>query len=193
MNIYELQEIYKKDKLFVNYHSSAESELNQLSLLLHKYEKSDEHSKLNMMYSLSCLRTQVADTAWIYLIYQCKKLIDKSESKEIIISNESEQYKDCIAYMVENDKKLRNFIIFPEVLDGLSSLNFEKKRISSESFMDDIFDMMLESLHHITVIQKRIKDFVQFSNFCEKYQIEQSLFDFISSDHISEQSAKKRL
>lgn len=71
MDIYELQEIYKKDKLFVSYHSSAESELNQLSLLLQKYEESDEHSKLNMMYSLSCLRTQVADTAWIYLIYQC--------------------------------------------------------------------------------------------------------------------------
>ena len=75
----------------------------------------------------------------------------------------------------------------------MSSLNFEKKRISSESFIDDIFDMMLESFHHIIVIQKRIKDFVQFSTFCEKYQIEQSLFDLISSEHISEQSAKKRL
>jgi len=195
MDIYELQEIYKKDKLFVSYHSLAESDLNQLSLLLQKYKESDDRSKHAIVYPLEQLKSQVAETAWIYFIYQCKKLIDESQSKEMLISNKSNQYKDCIAYVVENDKKRNNFIVFPEILDSLNltSLAFEKKNINAESFTDDIFDMMLESFLHVSVIKKRIEGFVKFSTFCEKYQIEQSLFNLISTANIPEQSAKKRL
>lgn len=195
MDIYELQEIYKKDKLFVSYHSLAESDLNQLSLLLQKYKESDDRSKHAIVYPLEQLKSQVAETAWIYFIYQCKKLIDESQSKEMLISNKSNQYKDCIAYVVENDKKRNNFIVFPEILDSLNltSLAFEKKNINAESFTDDIFDMMLESFLHMSVIKKRIQGFVKFSTFCEKYQIEQSLFNLISTANIPEQSAKKRL
>lgn len=195
MDIYELQEIYKKDKLFVSYHSLAESDLNQLSLLLQKYKESDDRSKHAIVYPLEQLKSQVAETAWIYFIYQCKKLIDESQSKEMLISNKSNQYKDCIAYMVENDKKRNNFIVFPEILDSLNltSLAFEKKNINAESFADDIFDMMLESFLHVSVIKERINNFIKFSTFCEKYQIEQSLFNLISTANIPEQSAKKRL
>lgn len=195
MDIYELQEIYKKDKLFVSYHSLAESDLNQLSLLLQKYKESDDRSKHAIVYPLEQLKSQVAETAWIYFIYQCKKLIDESQSKEMLISNKSNQYKDCIAYVVENDKKRNNFIVFPEILDSLNltSLAFEKKNINAESFTNDIFDMMLESFLHVSVIKKRIEGFVKFSTFCEKYQIEQSLFNLISTANIPEQSAKKRL
>lgn len=195
MSIYELQEIYKKDELFVNYHSSAESDLNQLFLLLQKYKESDDHSKNTIVYTIEQLKSQVSEIAWIYFIYQCKKLIDESESKEMVISNKSNQYKDCIAYVVQSDRKHNNFIIFPEFLNSLNltSLAFEKKKIRSESFKDDIFDMMLESFLHVSVIKERINNFIKFSTFCEKYQIEQSLFNLIPTDNTSEQSTKKRL
>lgn len=176
MEIKELLEEYKKDELFMNFNPDAESQINDFSLLLEKAETlslEEEYSdgKALNSYLVDTARMNLSETAWLYFMYQCKKIIDDSERKEIIVSNKSFQYKDCIAYSIEDGKK-KHIIAFPCSLENLN-MSINNKEIKARSFTKDI-ESIMETIH-ADVIKNRIENFTKFNSYCEKINLEKLL------------------
>jgi len=175
MEIKELLEEYKKDELFMSFSPNAESEINDFSLLLEKAKKlsleeyNDE--KVLNSYLVDAARSKISETAWLYLINQCKKIIDDSEKKEMIISNKSFQYKNCIVYRIEDGKK-KHIIALPCALENLN-MSIENKEIKAGSFIQDIESIMLTI--HTDVVKNRIEHFIKFNSYCEKVNLEKLL------------------
>lgn len=175
MKIENLVEIYKEDELFMMFNPSAVLELQEFSLLLEKAKKlsleeySDE--KVLNSYLVDTARSKISETAWLYLIHQCKKIIDDSEKKEITISNKSFQYKNCIVYRIEDGKK-KHIIALPCALENLN-MSIENKEIKAGSFIEDIESIMLTI--HKDVVKNRIEHFIKFNSYCEKVNLEKLL------------------
>lgn len=175
MEIKELLEEYKKDELFMSFNPNAESEINDFSLLLEKAKKlsleeySDE--KVLNSYLVDTARSKLSETAWLYLIHQCKKITDNSERKEITISNKSFQYKNCIVYRIEDGKK-KHIVALPCTLENLN-MSIENKEIKAGSFIKDI-ESIMETIHAY-VIRSRIENFTKFNSYCEKINLEKLL------------------
>lgn len=175
MKIENLVEIYKEDELFMMFNPSAVLELQEFSLLLEKAKKlsleeySDE--KVLNSYLVDAARSKISETAWLYLINQCKKIIDDSEKKEMTISNKSFQYKNCIVYKIEDGKK-KHIIALPCALENLN-MSIENKEIKAGSFIEDIESIMLTI--HTDVVKNRIEHFIKFNSYCEKVNLEKLL------------------
>lgn len=184
MEIKELLEEYKKDELFMNFNPDIESEINNFSLLLEKAKKlsleeySDE--KVLNSYLVDTARSKLSETAWLYLIHQCKKITDDSERKEITISNKSFQYKNCIVYRIEDGKK-KHIVALPCTLENLN-MSIENREIKACGFIKDIQSIM-ETIH-ADVIRSRIENFTKFNSYCEKVNLEKLVSSMISQDSV---------
>ena len=184
MKIEKLIEIYKEDELFIKFNPSAESELEEFSLLL---EKSIETNDKNLYFSKDMARMKACETAWLYFIYQCKKIIDLSEEKEITISNHSSQFKNGIVYALKENNNKHSLIVFPGAMKDNMSVNIENKKIRADGFIEDIKNIM--PMFHVNIIKKRIEKFVEFSAYCEKINLEKSLLINPQAENIN----KKRI
>lgn len=185
MEIEELSELYKKDKLFTDFNVSAFSEIEDFSTLLEKYKYGDD--KILYSHLIDAARNKVCETAWLYFIHQCKKIIDGSENKEIVIINKSYKYMDCIAYIIEEGKN-NHIIAFPDLLINLN-MSIQSKEIKASTFLKDIENIMVTI--HRDVIRNRIENFTKFNSYCEKINLEKSLSKNINIEN--ESLIKKRL